>query len=102
MTRREMQIAALERKLADVTMELAKLRDRAEEPEVGTIVRFTRKFGTPKAYDYAAIRADNGKWYITGGFTGAYTWDELLDFANGTDILYPTGWTADGSAWTEG
>lgn len=37
-------------------------------PPIGTVVRFKIDHGG-KYYDYAAVRAGDGKWYITGGET---------------------------------
>lgn len=39
-----------------------------EGPPIGTVVRFKIDHGG-RYYDYAAVRAGDGKWYITGGDT---------------------------------
>jgi len=55
----------------------------------GTVVKFLKKFaGMPykpdgykedKAYDYAAIKGDDGKWYTTGpSAQKGFTWEELV------------------------
>lgn len=51
------------------------------EPGVGTVVRFRVKHdNSGRYYDYAAIRAGDGKWYITGGETKqGVDWGTLID-----------------------
>lgn len=71
--------------------EVAKLKARPEEPkDYGDVVRFAKQFTTNgKLYDYAAILAGDGRWYVTGGASPqGLTWDQLLDFAerDGEDL----------------
>jgi hypothetical protein len=70
--------------------EVAKLKDRPDEPtELGAVVRFTKTFGhSSKDYDYAAIKAGDERWYITGAASPqGLSWDQLLDFIEETDEL---------------
>jgi hypothetical protein len=43
------------------------------------VVQFTIRHGV-KSYDYAAIRAGDGKWYITGGYTKqGVSWEIMIN-----------------------
>jgi hypothetical protein len=58
------------------------------EPTSGA-VRFSRRFvgGKPISYDFAAVRAGNGRWYTTGPTCplAGYTWKGLVAFAREAD-----------------
>lgn len=59
---------------------------RPAEPEVGTVIGFTKKFSEDGAsYSFAAIHAVKGRWYPTGPQYGGrpLSWDALLDFIGG-------------------
>jgi hypothetical protein len=55
-----------------------------EEFLPGTIIRFKHTFngnyGWDKAYDYAALLAENGYWYLTASNTLRMDWDALVEF----------------------
>lgn len=72
-----------------------------EEPEVGTVLGFKKKFaGDGTEYEYVALHASNGFWYLTGSFyrEGARTklsWNQLVEvMAAGVegDVLKATEW----------
>jgi hypothetical protein len=59
---------------------------RPAEPEVGTVIGFTKKFSEDgTSYLFAAIHAVKGRWYPTGPQYGGrpLSWDALLDFIGG-------------------
>lgn len=77
--------ASLERCVDELTGNLLKVAKRPDEPTGTPTVRFTKTFGRGgerRSYYYAAIRADDGYWYLTGirevDMAKRYTWDELL------------------------
>lgn len=50
--------------------------------EVGTVFRWKRKFGE-KTYSYAAIKAGNSQWFVTGQNQSSafgYQWDDLVQW----------------------
>lgn len=52
---------------------------RGNEPAPGSVVKF-KVLLTGRTYDYAAIRAGDGRWYLTGGETKqGVSWQVLLD-----------------------
>lgn len=53
----------------------------ATEPAIGSIITFSVVYPTgPKSYDYAAIRAGNGLWYMTGTNAGiGMNWRQFID-----------------------
>ena len=73
--------ARLDATVAALTEQLARVASRPDEPPE-MVVRFTREWSKNERYEYVAIRADDGRWYLSGPQqTGkCYTWDELLDF----------------------
>lgn len=52
-----------------------------QEPPPGSVVSFKARLpGSDKLYDYAAIRAGDGRWWLTGGETKqGVMWSTLLD-----------------------
>lgn len=62
--------------------EVAKLKARPTEPdEDNAVVSFTKTFGGAREYNYAAIKAGDDKWYITGAASPqGLSWDQLIDF----------------------
>jgi hypothetical protein len=74
-----------------------------EEYAPGTIIKFKHTFKNSdyyssvyKAYDYAALLAENGYWYLTCSNTNRMTWDELVEFIGDEEasIVLPNskGW----------
>lgn len=84
-----------------LSIELQKLRRQQEEVEhllrqaqrfpeefpIGTALKFKHVFqnrytGDPfsKAYDYVALRANNGFWYLTCNGSKTMTWEQLVEF----------------------
>jgi|HubBroStandDraft_2_1064218.scaffolds.fasta_scaffold240581_3 hypothetical protein len=58
------------------------------EPDVGAMLRINRVLNE-RSYTYAAIRADNGLWYVTGrDGAQARTWDELIDVISGWTLKH--------------
>lgn len=63
--------------------------------DIGTVIRWLAS-GT---YEYAVIKAGNGRWYVTGGgnyfVKNAMTFDELLEAlakAEVTDVMVAADW----------
>lgn len=86
------QINKLNEQLAETLREIEKLNALPDEPTVGSVVKFTKrysKFG-PR-YNYAAIRTSAG-WFLTGtGRANAQTWSEILTVAGDVEVLGSTG-----------
>jgi len=103
MTRGE--VMALARQAAKAMADLERLTEQyGEDKPPGTVIRFRKRFPSRNwdafpttyaqqqvllaaqnmPYTYAAIRADNGKWYVTGVSKAisneGVEWEELLDF----------------------
>jgi hypothetical protein len=64
-----------------------------EEFEVGTVLKFKHvfmKYGTipvnSTKYDYVALRADNGFWYLTCSGSKTMTWDQLVEFIGDEEV----------------
>lgn len=79
--------ARADRLLAEAT----RLDAMPPEPEGEPALIFFRKQFHPggQVYDYAALRAGDGRWYTTGPkSTQGYTWEQLLGFIypDGTDL----------------
>jgi hypothetical protein len=63
-----------------------------EEPTgPGTVITFTKFFGGGTGYSYAAIRAANGWWYVTGGRenNSRKTWPSLVGFIRASETEMP-------------
>jgi hypothetical protein len=100
------QKEALERELATVTKQAERLAKGAEqfdsEPEVGTVLRFTRLIaGSRIAYTFVAARSKTG-WYVTGsknalGFLGlterGNSWEKLLIAIADNEAEVASGWS---------
>lgn len=81
--------------------ELARLESLPKEPTLADdpnpIIYFVKSFGGSREYDYAALKAGDGKWYTTGPRSPkGYTWAELVDwmFSEGDEpvIMIGTKW----------
>lgn len=70
-----------------------------EEFPVGTVLKFKHVFENsiavrnlraqgkdPIAYEYVALRADNGWWYLTASGTTRMLWDELIQFIGEEEV----------------
>jgi len=87
MSRKEM----LRQQHGTILTELARLESLPDEPETDPgMIYFTKSFGkdkrltTTRVYTYAAVKADNDLWYITGrrAMIGL-SWDELVEYIFG-------------------
>jgi len=84
-----------------LTDQLTELAQRPDEPEGKLpVVTFRYRYarGDKVRFTFAAIKAGDGYWYITGRETRRYTWDSLLDFIYRDPQAPPTlkvasGWT---------
>lgn len=78
----------LEREALRITERLALLENLPEEPvfEDGepSVVWFTRRYprsaSSTKLYTYAAVRSEDGLWYITGSAPGGRPWAETIQW----------------------
>lgn len=80
--KKQTYVEDLRRQLDEAEQELAAAkRLRMIEPAPGSKVYITAQFpGSPKVYEYLAIRIPAGgesSWYITGR-AGVHTWDEIM------------------------
>jgi len=94
---------ALAKQLGAALDAAQKLYDKyGEDHEPGTVIRFTKQFANSSwdafpltedrriameqamTYHYAAIRAQDGQWYVTGNSSAisntGVEWEELIDF----------------------
>ena len=70
---------------------------RLVEPPIGAVIKISGRhkqyYGNPSPvrYDYAIIRAGNGRWYTTGSSCPpfGYSWKGLLDWI--VTLIEPTG-----------
>lgn len=80
---------------AEVERRVALMKGYGEDSwPVGTVFRFTRTFvNSFNAYQYAALKAGNGKWYVTGvdALTHGMSWGEFLTWMVGHPTAYPVG-----------
>lgn len=81
-------------KQQEVVAKLLKQTQRfPEEFPVGTVLKFKHVFenssyvrnvrangGEPIAYDYVALRANNGFWYLTCNGSKTMNWEQLVEF----------------------
>lgn len=68
-----------------------------EDYDDGTVITFGKQFGAAgKVYSYAAIKAGNGIWYLTGSgrYPNNLSWDDLVVFlSEGVgDVWIATEW----------
>lgn len=89
----------LESQVTALTDELARIAERPDEP-TGDVVKFTKRYEAHgKRFSFAARKARDGYWYLTGSQTGRYSWDGLLDFVydrygSEKTLKVASGWTA--------
>jgi len=81
--------AALMDQVAERLAEFKRLEEAfGPEPAEGAMLRIFRVLAD-QTYTYAAIRADNGSWYLTGRYGHrARTWDEVLDLISGWTLRH--------------
>lgn len=84
----ENAIAELKRaqaQLAEVTKQLKRF---PEEPPVGTVLRFYKRFGYGRIRPYVAFRASHREWFITGrGVSGMpKSWDTIVEFIGDSTV----------------
>lgn len=64
-------------------------RARSKEPVLGSIIAWKVRAADGVKYDYAAIKAGNGRWYTTGpNSPKGFTWDELMGWMNSWTTVY--------------
>lgn len=87
---KDSRIEALRRQVAVIVEQIDKLENRPEEPRIGQVIMFTVRFdGMGPEYDYAALRAGDGFWYLTGlRSPQRRTWDQLLEWMEGNTFGY--------------
>jgi len=86
---REAASAVLDQ-VAERMAEIKRLEDTfGAEPAEGAMLRVFRDI-SGRTYTYAAIRADNGRWYLTGRQYGdrGWSWDDLLDLFGGWTLRH--------------
>lgn len=73
------RVDRLRRTVFDLIDELHHVVMRPDDPINCRVVEFSKRFrDNGDTYTYAACRADDGYWYVTGS-DKHYTWDALLD-----------------------
>ncbi len=88
--------ARLREEVLRLTERLTRVAERPDEP-IGDAVRFTKRFQGGDPFTYVAVRAPDGRWYVTGNVTKSFRWDDLLDFVTSagdslTTLDVVTGW----------
>lgn len=68
----------------NVTKQLKQVAERPDEPTNCHVVTFIKRWGSSRAYRYAAVKVEYGVWRVTGR-TDDFTWDSLLDFIERTE-----------------
>jgi len=81
------ELANLQKQQERVAQLMKQLQRFPEEFPIGTALKFKHtfmKYGTIPvngvAYDYVALRANNGFWYLTCSGSKTMTWEQLVDF----------------------
>jgi len=69
----------LRKTVDDITKTLLDVARRPDEPIDVNVVTFSKKWHPDEPYTFAALKAGNGWWYLTGTET-RYSWEQLLDF----------------------
>jgi hypothetical protein len=94
-------IASLEAQIARLQGQIERLSRFGEDVyELGSVLVFDKTFpktnssgykagGTTRPYNYAAIKAGDGYWYMTGREVNGKTWSMLVEFmSEGVDEVY--------------
>lgn len=97
-------LAALATRAAEAARELEEAARQysrfGDEFEIGTVLKFKHQFtgysSTGRVYDYVAMRADNGYWYLTCNGTSRMDWVQMVHFIGDQDcwVVKATGWKA--------
>jgi hypothetical protein len=87
----EKALKEAQRAQANVEKLLKSMQRFPEEFEVGTVLKFKHTFtsytaGSRKKYDYVALRADNGFWYLTCAGSKTMTWENLVEFIGDENV----------------
>lgn len=74
-------------RIRSLAAELAKLYAIPKEPffvDQPTVVHFSKSWGGGRAWSYAALRLEDGTWYVTGKRSNAVyaSWELLWEFIN--------------------
>lgn len=90
--------AFLERQVAHYQAQLDEIAAYPDEPGVGSVITFTKRFSGRNKYDYTAVRTTGGLWFCTGQERGGRTWISLMEFINNKETETPviqmaSGWT---------
>lgn len=94
MTTRDQRLAALEKRMADLGEEIARIRREPEEPENLSVVRFTRTFErSGRAYHYTAVRVGD-VWYLSGKDKLPSAWFGILQMADPGSLEVAKEWAA--------
>lgn len=96
-------VAALQRTIERAQAKIDFLASLPDEPPVDedgvAVIYFRKRFNrSGRLYDYAAIKAGDGKWYTTGPQSPkGYSWNQLIrwiyDGSPNTEILVATEWS---------
>jgi len=96
----------IESRIEVLQRQLDRLNELPPEPDTGngTVIYWRSSFGRDrkdKIYDYAAIRADDGKWYATGSHDlKGVSWEYLVQWIdNHATAIDGTIWVA--TQWEE-
>lgn len=84
----ENAIAELKRAQAQLAKVTEQLKRFPEEPPVGTVLRFYKRFGYGRIRPYVAFRASHREWFITGrGVSGTpKSWDTIVEFIGDSTV----------------
>ena len=94
---------AAETALRTLTEVMATFERFGDEPGVGEVIRFTKRFiGGSKTYSYAALRTERG-WFTTSrsattaslpvGRNGSTAWEDLIEFIGDGKAWISSSWT---------
>lgn len=61
------------------------------EPPIGTVLRWKRDMGG-SLLDYVALRASNGRWYVTGQEAGPIAWASIVGWVGVSPCSVAVGW----------
>lgn len=85
----------LEAQLAQIQRELERRAAMpADDYDVGTVLVFDKNFGGKTTYNYAAIKAGNDRWYLTGRNQEGMRWERLLEFITDKETAPVSVWRA--------
>ena len=69
------------RRAEEMELKAAQIEAFGDDSEyaVGSVIAWLRSFGGPINYNYVAIKADNGYWYVSGYQNTRMTWENLVE-----------------------